>query len=1157
MQTDEKSSPRPRRRRRIWPWALLVLAIAFWFGHEPLLVWGARAAVDKFTPKLGIRLEIGSMQIHLLKPIEFRDVHFEVTNPPASRTDAHADLISLKVNSLGALLFGDGRAFRSATVRGLAGTFDFRKQAIIPQPLPSLSREDQEKLSALLLRFLPERLSLRDLDATFLADGQKYAVSGFNAAFDEAASDELRFQKAVIDAGSIHQEITNGRAITAWKNGALYLSDLRLRNEIVLRDFVGNFVNVGGISLDWELAAYGGTMRGSVVFGEQDHKPEIDASVAITNLPVKPIPDLIALPARADGIIRDARLTFRGNPDEPLDDEIALHLSADNFRWNERGWQSLVVGANYIGRRLYVTAFDLRQEDNRISLGGELTVPEQLRDLATTRYLVNVSADVRDLHALAALAGPPFDELGGQLSLYGSFQSDKGDLTGYLNAQASGITYRTLPPASALLSVIAKDGELQVPYAGVWAANDRLEAKGSVGIAAPHRYTGELTGRIEDLGLYTPVAGEAVAQNVLTGAAMLEWQGDGAGETHSGAFHVTLDNVVTSATPTGLTGEFAGTYSPQNVYFSTVQLTHGALQLNSRLTISSSGVNVMGLKLRRGKLGLLSGEAFVPIDVFALGSGKTLAQAISTQKPVYANFTSGELPVADLIQMAGQKATVRGQIRLNLGASGALPQLQLSGQLTGRDLSATVEDYTLPRTTADIALATEQGNLRIHGSVQTKGFEPLTLQASMPFAYEELPDGGVRFFREDAPLSAQATFPGTSLEIFRPFVPAARHLQGTLAGRVNVGGTIRKPKIDGEITLTGGDIEASTDVPRITALNGRVTMNTSRITLESLRGEAGAGPFEASGWADISRPGDPALHLQLKGSKVLLARDPGLRLRADLDLVADGRGGSGSVSGSVKLVDGRVYKRLEITPLLVQNPVSGPVFTPPVLAGVVPDPFAKWTSNVTIQNAGPFLLMGNLATGEISPDLALAGTLGAPYLAGTVYLKNLQAYLPATTVLIPEGRIYFTQQQPFMPIMDVHARTETSGYNIQMYAYGPLSESKLALRSDPPLSQENLIFLLTTGLTPAGMSGAGLGEAAAGQGGIIILRSLARQLEPLGIDLNSFVNRLSVRVIPPKDVSQSSSIVSELRLTDGFSLTTGRDGYGFYNAGVQYTIRLR
>jgi hypothetical protein len=1141
----------------LWPWLLLVLAVAFWFGHEPALIWGVRKALAWGGPKLGVRFDVGAMRLHLFTPIEFRDVRFRVTNPKASTTDATARRITLGTNSLWEIFFGDGRVFRALEVEGLAGTFDFRKPAIIPQPIPTLTRDQQEQVAALTLRFLPKALRLRDCGGVFLADNQSYSVRGLDGDFSETSSGSLTIKDALIEAGSIRQDIPNGHAVTAWKDGALYLSDLRLRKDIVIRDFVANFVNLGGISLDWDLGAYGGTLRGNIVFGSQDDEFSIAASVAIVNLPLAPLPEVLAVPAKADGIIRDARLTFRGNPDHPLDDEISLRLSADNFRWNERGWQSLVAGVNYIGRRLYVSTFDLTQADNRISASGELALPEQMKDLPRAHYRVDLSADVRDLRALAALAGPPFEQLSGQLYLHGAFQGDNGQLGGTVNGQASGIGYQSLPPASASFSLVAQDNELQVRYAGLWAGKDHLEAKGSIGIHAPHAYTGEITGRIDDLGLYTPFGGDAVAQNVFTGAATLEWQGDGTMSAHSGSFHVRLDDVMTSATPTGLTGEFAATYSPQNIYFSTVRLTHSNLELNSRLTLSASGVNITGLSLRRGKLGLLTGEAFVPLNLFALGAGKTLAEAISTTKPVYASFTSGDLPVADLVSMAGQKASVRGRLRLNLGASGLLPQLKLAGQLTGRDLSATIDDFSVPPTTADITLGTGEGRLDVKGSIQTSGFQPLSIDAHMPFAYEETPDGLVRLFHEDAPLAARLSFPGTSLEIFRPFIGSVRRLEGTLAGAATVGGTLKAPKVTGEVTLTDGDIEVTADTPRITGLNARVVMNTSRITLESLRGAVGAGPFEASGWADLTKPGDPALHLQLKGTKVLLARDPGFRLRANLDITADGRGGAGSITGAVDLIDGRIFRKIEVTPFLVPNPVAGPAFIVPSLSGLVPDPWGRWKLDVTVRNAEPFLLVGNIANGEISPDLALHGTLGAPFPAGTITLTNLQAYLPASTITIPSGKIYFTGQNPFMPIMDVRARADVSGYAVQMYAYGPLVDQNIALRSDPPLSQENLILLLTTGLTPAGMSGTGLGEAAAGQGGIILLRSIARQLEPLGIDLNDFVNRLSVRVVPPKDPSQTTSLISDLRLTDRFSLTTGRDGYGFYNAGVRYTIRLR
>jgi TamB, inner membrane protein subunit of TAM complex len=1147
----------PRRRRRPWPWLLLLLLVGFWFGHEKALVWGTRKAITYLEPRLGIKLDIGSMRLHLFQPIEVRDFRLRVTNPKASTTDVTARRISLASGSLWNAFFGDARIFRSLVVEKLDGTFDFRRPALIILPLPSYTRPQKEQLAAFILRFLPKQVRVISSNPVFLADGQSYTVRGLDADFDEMASGRFSVKSALIEAGTIRQEILNGSAITAWKDGAMYLSDLQVREGIVLRDFVANYVNIGGISLDWDLGVHGGTVRGNIVFGEEDHELRLEAAMSIVNLPVGPLPGLLAIPARADGLIRDARLTFRGNPDRTLDNEISLRVSADNFRWNERGWQSLSAGVNYIGRRLYVTAFDLTQADNRISASGELAVPERMEDLPRAQYSAGLSADVRDLGALAALAGPPFDKLAGQLYVHAAVRSENGNLHGYLNGEASGIAYQTLPPASARISIVAQNDELQVAYAELWAANDRIEANGTFSLASPHRYGGKINGRIADLGIYTPFGGEAVAKNVFTGAAVIDWQGDGTMTAHSGAFDVRLTDVMTSVTPTGLTGEFAGTYSPQNIYLNTVRLTHGPLDLRSQLTVSSSGVNITGLTLKRGRLDLLRGDGFVPLDLFALSGGKTVAQALAIDKPVYANFTSGDLRVADLALMAGQKASFGGTLRLNLGATGAMPQLRLTGGLTARDISATVEDFTLPPTTADLQLDTGDRSLVAKGSIVTRGFKPLSLTASMPFAYEVMPDGGVRLVHADAPIQAEIAFPRTSLEIFRPFVPSARRLEGTLAGRLAIDGRLNAPNVRGEATLTGGDIELSADMPRINALSGRLVMEASRVRLDGVRGEVGAGPFQLTGGADFSDPRNPAIDVRLTGSRVLLARDTGLRLRADLDLTARGKGAAGSVTGSVRLVDGRIFRKLEVTPLIVRSPVSGPIFVAPSFAGLVPEPWASWKLDASIRNGDPFLLMGNLATGEISPDLWLRGTLGLPYAEGVIVLNNLQANLPASTLLIPDGRIYFTKQYPFMPVMDVRARSEVSGYTIQMYAYGPLVESNLALRSDPPLSQENLIFLLTTGLTPAGMSGAGLGEAAAGQGGIILLRSIARQVEPLGVDLNDFVNRLSVRIVPPKDTSQSSSLISELRVTDRFALTTGRDGFGFYNAGVQYTVRLR
>src|SRR5260221_10723688 len=97
----------------------MALLVAFWFGHEPALVWGVGKAIDYFGPRLGLKLEIGSMRLHLFHPIEFRDLRFRVTNPKASRTDAVIRHVALGTNSLWQILFGNGRVFRELAVEGM------------------------------------------------------------------------------------------------------------------------------------------------------------------------------------------------------------------------------------------------------------------------------------------------------------------------------------------------------------------------------------------------------------------------------------------------------------------------------------------------------------------------------------------------------------------------------------------------------------------------------------------------------------------------------------------------------------------------------------------------------------------------------------------------------------------------------------------------------------------------------------------------------------------------------------------------------------------------------------------------------------------------------------------------------------------------------
>lgn len=1149
--SEEKPISAPARKRsgRVGISAALGVILALWFLHPALLSWALTKGLQAWCSGNHLSFSVEKMAVRLDGPVSLQGLKFRSTPGSGLATALDISLVEWHWGRVSSLFSDSERFVRDLTVKGVSGIWD----------ISAGEPAHEGTILFPLQRLLPGDIAVDAPSLEVLAQNQKYLLRDFALSLSEGTAGRMEAGSIALYLDGYSKSLGPIHARTGWKNGTLWLAGMELAPGILVENLSLDFLHAEGPAISLAAACFEGSLRGDLMI--HDSGRVVDMAAWASNIPLDRLAALLGIPGEITGKLAEGRLTFRGRPDRPADAEASLRLVAEGFQWNRRGWEALEVGASLIHRRLVVTGFDLRQKENHVNFNGEISLAEGWSQISNSPFLVNFHADIRELGALAGLLGSPLDEASGRMTASGSVTGHPGELDGYLNIEASDVAFRSLPPSSLRAESVFRKNEIDVVVCDLFSRKDTASLHGTIGISRPHQYAAELDAHIADLAVYLTPFHAPGAEEIYAGALDVRWQGDGNLKSHSGAFDLKLRDFVSGATPSGLTGKFMGTYSPQNVYFSKLEVEHGPLKLAARATVASSGITLKDVDLKTGSTSLLDGSAFVPMDLFAILGGKDWRAAIDPGREAYLRLaTPKDLNLRSLLQLTGQDLPLEGLVRLNVEAGGPPARLSVTGNLSARELLWRLPGSDVPASSLTMKLTAAEGAASLSGLLETKYFPAATLSALMPFGLVQTVDGGWQWTNPGGSFEATVDFPKTDLAVFRPLLPKLRHLTGSLSGQLSLSGTIGKPQTNGRIELKDGGFEVSSRTPAIEKTDAVLTFGGTRMQIEHFGGEIGAGAFQISGGVDLSKPANPVWDLQFRGEKVLLFRDAGMRVRANVDAILKGDNSAGVVSGAVRLVDGRVYHRFEITPLLLVATEGSEdlVLQPPLAPGAIPDPFARWTLDLKIENETPFLIQGNIASGEIIPNVTLRGTLGQPVPVGRITLKDVQAFMPFTTMSISEGRVDFLPDSPWIPLLDVRGTAQTSDFEIQAYAFGPLNEKKLILRSEPPLSQEALILLLTTGIVNGGQSsGAGFGEAAAGQGALFLMRSFARQLDIPGVDTDAMMNRLQVQTIPARSLGERATMRGKLRLSDHVDMVTERDAQGFFNLGASYTWRFQ
>ena len=349
-------------------------------------------------------------------------------------------------------------------------------------------------------------------------------------------------------------------------------------------------------------------------------------------------------------------------------------------------------------------------------------------------------------------------------------------------------------------------------------------------------------------------------------------------------------------------------------------------------------------------------------------------------------------------------------------------------------------------------------------SLQPGHGSPLRLEMVVP-VFGETPAGGWTLFDNGAPWEAELQIPPTEVAAFAPRVAGLRLTAGSVRVALKASETLTRPHLDGTAEWRNGRLEFPAGWQAMEDMGAQVIFAGTKAVLEETRARMGEGIVEMAGSADFSDPRNVGWELLLRGEEARVYENDDLRLQGAVDLVARGSNKGGVVEGTFGLDGSAVRRGFEITPQL------GAAAGADDEAGGAPwrvtlEPLATWELNVKMLAEDPLPVGRGGEGGSLRPELSWRGTLGEPLLLGTVQVDRLTVGFPVRGRLDLSGAVHFTRGKPWMPVLDLTGRGEAGLYDLQAGVFGPLEERRLLVSSAPPLTAEQIVLLLNTGVAP-------------------------------------------------------------------------------------------
>jgi translocation and assembly module TamB len=449
-----------------------------------------------------------------------------------------------------------------------------------------------------------------------------------------------------------------------------------------------------------------------------------------------------------------------------------------------------------------------------------------------------------------------------------------------------------------------------------------------------------------------------------------------------------------------------------------------------------------------------------------------------------------------------------------------------------------VENITVDIARADVGIATVAPTPTI-----TFGTAGVSLpQTTLLFRFGEIPTRVVlaakitRHEGDTKPpdLEAAIDLPAIPLKRLEEFLPRfVERAEGLARARLRVAGTLATPTWDGEVSIEKGAFAFKQISMPLVGVNGKIKIDPKRgVTIENMKGELGGGTFEVSGGAGLKglQLGDVDVKLAAKG--VNFRYGEGMSTTFDAEIRTTWSPGDPGMPADPARVEGVVdiesflyEKRMGAS--LLETGVGGAKRTEVDVYDPARD---VATFDIEVKAKRGFRVRNNLVDATLnigSGGMRVAGTNQRWGVLGELVVGKQGTFkFRRHDFEITNGILRFEDDTKVDPNIDVTAVTDfrraattgsTAEWRITLHAYGTKDDLKFDLTSEPTLSQEDIIFLLTIGMTKA--ESAQIGANVAGSAGLDLLANVTGVNDTL---------------------SQAIPVIDDIRFGTAYSLRTGR-----------------